>query len=59
MNYRNLLKNTQRTVVDIALECGFGSERNFYRTFKELTGYTPKEYRFSYNEKITINDAIL
>ena len=56
---KHLLRNTQRTVVDIALECGFGSERNFYRTFKELTGYTPKEYRASYNEKIVINDAIL
>ena len=54
-----LLKNTNRTVVDIAIECGFGSERNFYRTFKELTGFTPNEYRASSPRKTVINDAVL
>lgn len=54
-----LLKNTNRTVVDIALECGFGSERNFYRTFKELTGYTPNEYRSAVPNKPAVNDAML
>ena len=39
------LKNTDRTIVDISLECGFGSERTFYRRFKEQMGMTPKEYR--------------
>ena len=56
---RNLLKNTQRTIVDIAIECGFGSERNFYRAFKEFTGYTPNEYRLSMHETIVTNDAVL
>ena len=56
---RHLLKNTQRTVVDIAISCGFGSERNFYRAFKDLTGYTPNEYRSSAYEKIVINDCVL
>ncbi|MBE6536378.1 MAG: AraC family transcriptional regulator [Ruminococcaceae bacterium] len=54
-----LLKNTNRTVVDIAIECGFGSERNFYRKFKELTGFTPNEYRASSPKAPAINDAIL
>jgi AraC-like DNA-binding protein len=54
-----LLKNTNRTIVDIALECGFGSERNFYRTFKELTGSTPNEYRTASPIKPAINDAVL
>lgn len=54
-----LLKNTQRTIVDIALECGFGSERNFYRSFKDLTGYTPNEYRAASPRKAAINDAVL
>jgi len=31
-------------MLDVALECGFGSERSFYRTFKSLTGYSPKRY---------------
>lgn len=54
-----LLKNSQRTIVDIAIECGFGSERNFYRSFKELTGYTPNEYRSSSPRKAAVNDAVL
>jgi AraC-like DNA-binding protein len=54
-----LLQNSQRTIVDIAIECGFGSERNFYRIFKELTGNTPSEYRASSPKKSVINDAIL
>ena len=54
-----LLKNTNRTIVDIAIECGFGSERNFYRKFKEFTGYTPNAYRFSSPKKKVINDAVL
>lgn len=54
-----LLKNTNRTIVDIAIECGFGSERNFYRSFKEQTGLTPNEYRASSPIKPAINDAVL
>jgi AraC-like DNA-binding protein/quercetin dioxygenase-like cupin family protein len=32
------------SMLDVALECGFGSERNFYRIFKAHTGYSPKFY---------------
>lgn len=31
-------------MLDVALECGFGSERSFYRSFKAHTGYSPKAY---------------
>ena len=55
----NLLKDTNRTIVDIAIECGFGSERSFYRSFKEFTGYTPKEFRSSSKSKLVINDITL
>lgn len=34
-------------ITQIALDCGFGSIRNFNRVFKEATGKTPKEYRES------------
>ncbi|MBE6537416.1 MAG: AraC family transcriptional regulator [Ruminococcaceae bacterium] len=40
-----LLLETDMTVLDIALQCGFGSERNFYRHFKKNTGLSPNEYR--------------
>ena len=55
----SLLKNTGRTIVDIAIECGFGSERTFYRQFKEITGLTPSEYRASTPHSPVINDAVL
>lgn len=41
---KELLKRKEYNVLEVALECGFGSDRNFYRTFKEFTGYSPKEY---------------
>lgn len=54
-----LLQNSQRTIVAIAIDCGFGSERNFYRSFKELTGNTPNEYRAQAPKKAAVNDAVL
>jgi AraC-like DNA-binding protein len=33
------------TIAGIALECGFNSQATFQRTFKELTGTSPSEYR--------------
>lgn len=34
-----------KSITQIALDCGFGSMRNFNRTFKESTGMTPSEYK--------------
>jgi AraC-like DNA-binding protein len=33
------------TIAGIASECGFNSQATFQRTFKELTGMSPSEYR--------------
>ena len=41
---KKLLSENNFNMLDVALECGFGSDRNFYRTFKQLTGYSPKQY---------------
>jgi len=38
------LRNDEK-ITQIALDCGYGSIRNFNRVFKEATGKTPKEYR--------------
>lgn len=38
-----LLKNSNKKVIDIALECGFSSISGFYDTFKKQTGTTPNK----------------
>ena len=42
-----LLQKTSSSVIEIALECGFGCERSFSRQFKRITGRSPKNYRSS------------
>jgi len=37
----HLLKNTQRTKLDIATECGFNTMSNFYKAFYSVTGKKP------------------
>ena len=46
-NSVRLLKNTNKTIGEIAYECGFGSIRNFNRVFKNELSCTPKEFRNS------------
>ena len=53
---RILLKNTNKTIIEIALECGFGSDRTFYRQFKQITGYSPTDYRKS-GKFLTVKDT--
>lgn len=42
---KNLLKNTDNNMNYIIDNCGFGSEKTFYRVFRNETGFTPKEFR--------------
>ncbi len=42
---KTLLIDTDKTILEIAMDCGFGSERTFYRYFNELVGMSPKSYR--------------
>ena len=65
------LKEGKFTVTEIAVECGFGTIRNFNRTFKALTGYSPTrmpiDFNFSadfinkgiYSENPTLSDCEL
>jgi len=39
------LCNTEKTILDIALDIGFNSPQSFSRTFKEIQGLPPSEYR--------------
>jgi len=40
-----LLLTTERTIFDIAGDCGFTDIKFFYKTFKKITGKTPGELR--------------
>ena len=42
---KELLKNTNSSVLDIALECGYETLRTFNRVFKKYVGTTPLKYR--------------
>ena len=42
---KELLKNTDKNMNYILDACGFGSEKTFYRVFREETGFTPKAFR--------------
>jgi AraC family transcriptional regulator len=42
---KKLLKQTERSIMDIALECGFSSYSHLSKQFRQLTGITPKAYR--------------
>lgn len=42
---KELLKKTDRLIIDIALECGFSSHSHLSKQFRLFTGMTPKAYR--------------
>ncbi len=42
---KKLLKQTDKPIVEVALDCGFNSHSHMGRKFRQLTGITPKAYR--------------
>ena len=42
---KQLLKQTERSIMDIALDCGFNSHSHLSKQFRQFTGMTPKAYR--------------
>ncbi|WP_030170885.1 helix-turn-helix domain-containing protein [Spirillospora albida] len=40
-----LLRQTDRSITDICFEVGFGSPGTFSRTFRDIVGRSPREYR--------------
>ena len=39
----DLIKNTDLSMTEIAMTCGFETIRNFNRVFRQITGYAPRE----------------
>lgn len=44
-NARRLLRESDDTIIGIALDCGFPSVSRFYAAFKAITGMTPRDAR--------------
>ena len=42
---RRLLKQTERSLVDISMDCGFASQSHFNKVFRQYVNTTPKKYR--------------
>lgn len=51
---KSLLTETSKSVLEIAMESGFGSERSFHRQFQSITGMTPGKYRSLRRLKVTM-----
>ena len=45
-----LLTRTDYPYLNIALSLGFCSQSHFTKSFRDITGFTPKEYRTTYND---------
>jgi len=43
-----LLRGSKKSIVDIAIECGYTDQSAFSRQFKSVTGLTPGAYRSAY-----------
>lgn len=53
---RLLHYHPEKKIATISLESGFANETSFYRTFKAITGMTPKEWLASMEKKNKEND---
>jgi AraC family transcriptional regulator len=44
---KHLLKQPERTITSVALECGFANQSHFAKCFHQCTGLNPREFRKS------------
>ena len=42
-----MMKDPSRQLGEIALDCGFADQAHFSRSFKQVTGQTPRRFRSS------------
>ena len=50
-----LLRETERSVTDICFDVGFSSLGTFSRTFREIIGKTPSDYRMGHGPMVAPN----
>ena len=52
---RRLLRETDRSVTDICFDVGFTSRGTFSRTFREIVGEPPSDYRLGHEPMVAPN----
>jgi AraC-like DNA-binding protein len=52
---KELLRDTDFSVLEVATRCGFGNLSNFNRKFSRIAGMTPLAYRKKEKTKYSIN----
>ncbi len=50
----HMLQDSDKTVLEIALDCGFNNAASFYKAFKKITKLNPGDYRNAGGEKVNI-----
>ena len=53
----DLIKNTDLSMTEIAMTCGFETIRNFNRVFRQITGYAPRELPDGYVMNLRSNSG--
>ncbi|MCI6732887.1 MAG: AraC family transcriptional regulator, partial [Lachnospiraceae bacterium] len=48
---KRMLKESNLTILEISMECGFNNTSYFIRQFRKYTGKTPREYRRNLTDK--------
>ena len=52
-----MLKETKRSILEIAVACGFGSPSYFSYAFRKETGLVPQDYRKQASQSISVSTA--
>ena len=50
---KQLLRETTRSTKAIAYECGFDNPSQFFRSFRTITGTTPKQYQLQHRRTLS------
>ena len=59
LNYaQNLISSTNKSITQIAFDCGFGTLRTFNRVFEKYNKMTPSEYRNLQSKNFGLNPII-
>jgi AraC-like DNA-binding protein/ligand-binding sensor protein len=50
---RELLAVSEKSLVEVSVECGFSDQSYFTKVFQKVTGHTPGEYRRAVRQKVS------